>query len=532
MDRRVLKDEQGFTLIEVMVASLVLVTGMLAVLTCITQAQSATYSTQSRSTGLAIVREAVEAARGVPFDQLVTPNLVAAVQAKAGLGDDQLSTPGWQIRSGNSTYTVSLGVCAVDDQRDGTGNHEAGQFCASGATPTTPAQCSALLKVNGLIALPGAAAGMSDVAGLGDCGLDVDGDGETDGLVNPAATTCTGSCAAGGVDTSPADVKRVVVLVRWDRGMGSRYVLQGTTIANPGLSAAPAVTSVSTSATLPVVSAGVTSLPLTGTVSSPAAVVSVYLDGTQVGSATQSGANWNFTWPLGSVSSGAAPGPGEVVDGSYLVGMRAADSHGQFGQTRSLTVILNRRAPYAPQGLRAGRNGAAVDLEWEPSPERDVTGYRGYRADGSGGWTLICSTQAFTCEDPSPPAGTPTYTVVALDKDSAGAAREGAMATSATVPETNSPPPPPTNLMATSSGGATVLTWTAAATADPDPGDYVDHYVIYRDGTAYADRYDRTADATQTTWTDTKTNGTTHDYVIAAVDTHLAESAPLGPVTR
>lgn len=526
MDRRVLKDEQGFTLIEVMVASLVLVTGMLAVLTCITQAQSATFSTQSRTTGLAIAREVVEVARSVSYDQLVTANLVDDIQARDALADDQAGTPGWQIRSGNTVFTVSAGVCAVDDSRDGIGSHDAGQFCATGATGTSAAQCSTLLRSSGLVGLPGAGVSASANAGLGDCGLDVDGDGQTDGLVASTPTSCSSSC-----DTSPADVKRVVVLVRWDRGMGSRYVLEGTTIANPGLSAAPAVTSVTTSALLPVVSSGVTSLPLTGTVSAPAAVVSTYLDGTQIGSATASGAAWNYTWSLGPVSTGDQPGANEVVDGSYLLGMRAADSHGQFGQTRSLTVILNRRAPYAPQGLLAGRNGTAVDLEWQPSPERDLISYRGYRSTGAG-WTLVCEVTGVTCEDTSPPAtGTPSYTVVAVDKNPAGNAREGAQADPVAVPATNTAPPSPTNLVATSSSGTTVLTWTAGA-ADPDPGDAVDHYVIYRDGTTYAYRYDRTADASATTWTDTHVDGTTHTYYVTAVDTHLAESAALGPVTR
>jgi fibronectin type 3 domain-containing protein len=195
-------------------------------------------------------------------------------------------------------------------------------------------------------------------------------------------------------------------------------------------------------------------------------------------------------------------------------------------------VILNRRAPYAPQGLRVGRNGSDVELEWEPTPERDITGYRGYRMTMAG-WTLVCTTVSVACEDTSAPAlGTPSYTVVALDKNPANNDREGALATTATVPAYNTRPYPPTGLVATSSGGHTVLTWNAPAGGDPDLGDAVDHYAIYRDGTQYTARYDRTANATQTTWTDTHTGGEVHTYVVTAVDTHLAESAGLGPVSR
>lgn len=525
-------DDQGFTIIESLVAAFILVVGMLGVLSFITQAQATTWSTQARTNANALSREIIEGVQSVPYEQLVTSTLVTTLQARPGLADDQLGSPGWQINRGAFTYTVSVGACTVDDPRDGIGNHDAGQFCASGTTGTSAAQCKSLLAVTGLVGLPGAGTSAAAVAGLGDCGLDVNLDGQVDGLVDLNATVCAGTCAAGGVDANPADAKRIVVLVRWDRGSGSRYVLEGTTVANPGLAGAPAITSISTAASLPVTSPSVTSLPVNGTSSTAAATVAAYLDGTAQGPASGSGTAWSFTWPLGSVSSGTTPGSGEVVDGSYLVGLKAFDSNGQFGQSRALTVVVNRRAPYPPQSLRAGRNGTIVELEWQPSPERDIVTYRGYRWTGSA-WTLVCETTAAACQDPSPPAlGTPSYTAVAVDRTAAGVLREGAQATSVTVPLLNNPPWPPTNLSASSNGGATTLTWAAPAGGDPDIGDAVDHYTIYRDGASYANRYDRTADATQTTWTDTKTGGLAHTYSVTAVDTHLAESAVLGPVTK
>lgn len=532
MDCRPLKDEQGFSLVEVLVAALVLVTGMLAVLTLITEAQSATFSTQARSGATALVREVTEGARAVPYEQLVTTGLVADLQQQVNLGDDDPATPGWQVRRGTLSYTVAVGVCATDDARDRYGNHEAGQFCASGDTGTAPAQCSSLLRVTALVGLPGAGTTAGAVAGLGDCGLDVDFDGAVDGLVDAAGSVCVGACAVGGVDPSPADAKRIVVLVRWDRGQGARYVLQATTVANPGLAGAPAIASLTTSPGSTVTSAATTAVQLTAATSASASTVAAYLDGTQQGTATGAGTAWTFTWPLGSVSGGTTPGATEVVDGSYLVGLKAFDANGQFGQSRSVTVLLNRRAPYPPVDLRVGRNGGAVDLEWQPNPERDIATYRGYRSSG-GSWTLVCETVATACQDTGAPAtGTPSYTVVAVDRDAAGALREGALATTATVPLLNTRPNPPTALVATSSAGTTILTWSAPAVADVDPGDSIDHYIVYRDGQQYADRYERTADATPTTWTDTHVDGQAHTYSVTAVDTHLAESTMLGPVTR
>jgi hypothetical protein len=120
--------------------------------------------------------------------------------------------------------------------------------------------------------------------------------------------------------------------------------------------------------------------------------------------------------------------------------------------------------------------------------------------------------------------------VVAVDKDASGNLREGTASAVANVVTGNTPPFPPTNLTATSTSGGTVLSWTASP-GDPNLGDSVDHYVIYRDGTNYGDRYDRTATGQQVTYTDTAIDGQTHTYWVAAIDTQLGQSTLLGPVT-
>lgn len=523
-------DDAGFTLIEVLIAAVVLVTGMLAVLTFVVEAQSTTFANQARTGATALAREVTESARSVPYEQLVTPTLVDALVGRAGISDDERDVAGWQVQRNGVLYTLSVGVCAVDDPRDGTGAHAPGVFCASGTTGVAPQACQDLLRVDGLAGLPGAGVGAAATVGLGDCGLDVDGDGQVDGLVDVAGTLCVGTCAVGGLDTSPADAKRVIVLVRWSRGGGARYVLQAATVVNPGLAGAPAITSLTPSVASPVTSVGTTAVQLAATTSMPAATLAGYVDGTQQGTASGAVTAWTYTWALGAVSSGTTPNTGEVLDGSYLVGLKAFDANGQFGQSRALTIVLNRRAPYPPSGLRAGRNGAAADLDWQPSSERDVELYRGYRQTATG-WTQVCETATDACTDPAPPAvGTLSYVVVALDRDTAGGLREGARSTVATAPLLNRPPGAPTGLALNVAGGARVLTWSAPALGDPDLGDAIDHYVVYRDGTAVADRYDRTADGTALTYTDTQAGGQTHSYRVAAVDTHLAESALVGPV--
>jgi hypothetical protein len=178
----------------------------------------------------------------------------------------------------------------------------------------------------------------------------------------------------------------------------------------------------------------------------------------------------------------------------------------------------------------AGRNGTVVEAEWNLNPERDIVGYRVYRLPSLGSWTLACPlVTTNSCVDPAPPTvagGGLLYTVRAVDRDPAGALREGESSVSLDVNDPNLPPSPPSGLVAsTSPEGAVVLSWTASP-GDPDLGDSVASYRIYRDGV----RYDRTGLGTDTTWTDPALDGAGHSWTVTAVDTTLAESAAAGPV--
>lgn len=524
-NHRQLGSEAGFTLVETMVAAAVLLTGMLGVLTMLGQAATATYSTKAREQGVAVQRELIEAARGIPYDQL-SPNTVAQrVQQTPGTGLGDASTDtGWTIRRRGVTYAVSIGVCSVDDPADGQGTKDGSTFCATGSGATSQQQCANLLQ-------SGATVGLGVGTAIGDCGIDVNLDGTVDNLTQASVGICLLICtpAGGTTDATPEDYKRVVTLVRWDRGSGSRYALQSTTIANPGLSSAPAVNTLTTTAPDPILSG--TTASFAATINRAPETVSWSVDGSQQGAATGSGTSWSFQWALGSVSGGTTPNADEVLDGSYVVGAKAFDAYGSFGQSRSLTIRVNRRAPYAPARFEAGRNGAVVDFEWSPSPERDVEGYRVYRDPVSGADVQVCSlTRETTCQDPSPPAGAVSYYVVAVDRNATSSLREGDRATD-TIRATNTAPHPPTGLSASLSNGNVVLIWTASA-GDPDAGDGIDFYRIYRDGQAYGDRYDRTPSGASVTFTDTKTGGLQHTYSVVAVDQDLAESTMLGPVTR
>ena len=526
--RRSLTAQSGFTLVEVVVAAAVLLTGVLGVMTMVTQASVVTQANGAREQAIGLEREIIETASSIPYDQLTNDALVPLVQASGGLSDSSTGTAGWQVRRRNTTYTIAAGVCAVDDPTDGYGPHGPAGYCRDGTGQTTPAQCSTYLGRTGSI--QGAGIANTSSVAIGDCGIDLDLDGRVDGLVNDTTNTCSPACPTG-PDTNPNDYKRIVVLVRWTVGLGSRYVLQSTTIPNPGQAAAPSVTGLTTTAPAMITSG--TSVPFTATTNYPPAAMTWFVDGTPQGAATGSGTAWSFTWSLGDLGSGSAPADGAVLDGSYLVSAKGLDQYGSSGATRAQTIVVNRRAPYAPTNFEGGRNGSVVDFEWSANKERDIEGYRVYRQPSSGSAILVCPLQSDTsCQDPSPPSDPSlNYFVVAVDKDALGNLREGDHSTTQTVTNTNNPPSPPSGLAASTSGGNTVLVWTASP-GDPDAGDSVDFYRIYRDGTSYTARYDRTQTGAQLTFTDTHTSGVQHTYWITAVDTQLAESTVVGPVTR
>ena len=512
--------EDGFTIIEVMVAAAVLLVGVMGVLGMVTQADTVSASNRAREQGVALQREIIEAARSISYDQLSQTAIVGKIRGTAGLTDSTMQSTGWTYMRRNIRYTVAIGTCSVDDPTDGTGPHETAGYCVNGTGSTTPAQCLTYLGRAGSIA---GASGAGSAAG-GDCGLDANFDGAVDGLADTSGGPCT-NCA--GTDSNPNDYKRIVLLVRWNKGLGTRYALQSTTVPNPGLAAAPAITTM-TPASKTVKQGDPQVVPFSLVFNTPPSAVPWYVDGTGHGQGTGSGLNWSFSWDLGAVNySGSTPFSTEVLDGTYVVSAKGVDQYGQAGTAKASTVIVNRRAPYPPPNVHAGRNDNNAYLDWGASSERDVEGYRVFRVQ-TGGDILVCDLVRITrCRDTGMPTGLQQYYVRAVDRDSTGTLRNGDVTATFTVPATNTPPTAPPSVVAAKSGTNTILSWTAAS--DPDAGDSVQFYRIYRDGTDWVDNYyGRTSTSTTLSFTDTATDGDVHTYWVVAVDQNFTESRPLG----
>jgi len=483
LGRSIRHDDRGFTMIEVLIAAVVLVIGVLAVLSLFLRASASTVVNRQREGATALAREITEGARSVPFDKLVgVTALNARLQQMPGLEDGSGGGGGtYTIVRRGASFTVATSVCTVDDPNDG-----------GGVRP-------------------------SDV------------------------TFCSDSTPAGTADSNPEDYRRVGATVSWRPAGGpTRTTQQSIIINNPGTGAGvKSVVPRGWSAPYEITSTDPT-LTLLFETSKVPNVMSWSVDGSpQSATPTQqagdtTGLLWQVDWPIATLD-----------DGPYLVTADAFDTSGASGPSRTEAITLNRYRARKPTGFAGGRTGSGtVDLEWMPNTERDIIGYEVERTDASGTLSLgtVCSLAQqkldTSCTDLSLLSGLSLYyRVRAYDSaPTTHAPRAGDWSDPLLVVSTNRPPYAVPSLTQNSSGSGSsavvTLTWSRPSPEDPDSGDSIAFFRIYRDGTAVANRYDRWYGTGSTlTWKDTRTGGTRHTYYVSAVDTHYGESALTGPVT-
>src|SRR4051794_37042671 len=87
-----LRDERGFTVIEILAAMLILLVGVFGTVSLIDGANATTASTKGREGATNLGRELVESARSVDYDKITQADIEEAMQAKPGLGDDESGT--------------------------------------------------------------------------------------------------------------------------------------------------------------------------------------------------------------------------------------------------------------------------------------------------------------------------------------------------------------------------------------------------------------------------------------------------------
>ena len=470
-----LRDERGFTLIEVMVTMLILVVGIAGAIAMIDGANARTLANKEREAGNALTREVIEAARSVPYRQLSGSTALAQLQAIPGLED---TDPGgvWTVERRNQTYTISLSVCSVDDDQDGFGT-TGGGFCAA-QTSTADQNPDDYKRIS---------VDISWVRG------GVTRDIKQVGLVNNEASSAGPSVeftdqTPGGLATteitSPASLSNMTFKVQAEDGtVVIRFAVDGVLLDS----------STSTNPTFTWhINSGGTHVP----------------DGTYIVSVT-------------AFDAEGTPGPtkSRTIRLNRDAPVAPEDVFGGFNP-------------------RWGDATDIVELQWARNTEPDVTGYRVYRKLASGDQVVPGCDQptqpSFTdCIDHNPPAGaTIDYYVVALDQDpSTGSPREGGKSLTLTATRATTKPNQAATLSAVQDDDSVVLVWDdAPAFTPPYSGSPVIFYRVYRDGTTLSHRIARTGQQALTTFRDIGAAAGNHQYYVTAVDENFSESDPLGPV--
>lgn len=446
-----MRSSEGFTLVEVMAAALVLVVGMLAIASVLQTGLAKTSLTRQRTEATNLAREITETARSASYASLTSAGAAAELQSENSVLATT-SAGAWTVKRGLTTYTVAVGACTFDDPAD--------RIADSTAAPADKCANN-----------PGGATG----------------------------------------DSNGDDFRRLTFDVSWTAQGNAQTFTQTTLLANPAGGIGPRIVSFANAATVTsgnTATFDVTTTPAgvvhwaadDGVSSSDAARVAGYT-------------GWRITWPLlgvaspGSVLDGTYTVTAQAFDDRGIAGDTKVAA---VTINRSIPF-----APTGFKGGRDTRAGNWVDFEWNLNPERDITGYQVFwsGSDGDVGTTddvRVCpglsagaaklANTVNSCQDTAPAVpGSTKYHVVALDAASIGT--QSTLQVAAAGPR----PSPPATLTVTGAN-APVLTWTAPATGGATS------YRVYRGGTAIADRQVRTPDLS---FTDGGASASARYYVTA-----------------
>jgi type II secretory pathway pseudopilin PulG len=486
----------GFTLIEALMAAVILIVGLIGLLGLVDVSVRASASTRAREGATSLAREIVEDARTIPYAQIIPISIESQLQAMNGLTNES-SASGWQIKRRGFTYTIAVKECAIDDPKDGLAKtHDSKIFCEEQQDWTE-----------------------------------------------------------GVVDTAPENLKRITAEVSWTFQKRTSTVKQVSTLTAAGqgiglLAKELKLTSPIVSTTPVITGAAIKTLTFSVSFPEGTAAVDWSLEGAKQEELTpaSNATSLTFLWPINE-----PPLHPYVSDGTYQVAAQAVNSTGVIGPPISIPVRLIRGVPKAPTEIIGGFNtvykeGVAtevVELQWKANAERNVIGYRvlGPKKE------LICPetnpealSTTTSCIDLAGKLSEGTYSVVALYRNYAVAGepvQEGLPGTTVLpiLRATSIAPSAPSGLVATKKpDGSVTLTWKPP-TGVTTP---VSFYRIYRGLTTYTSpnytiRYDETSaecPEEKCSYTDTEATKE-HRYWVTAVSSTLTESTPpRGPVEK
>ena len=420
-----LRSEHGSTLVEALVAAVLLIGGLLATFMALDTANAKGTRTKAREGATNLARELLEATRDTSFAGVgaTTTWFQPKLQALSG-GSGTVTTPNSYTQQTTATrrgttYTIQTSWCSVDDSKDGYGAHSG------------------------------------------------------------AVHWCPDSASTGTSDGAPEDLKRVTQTIDYALGGTAQPTLvQTATVGPSGVSIGPQLTLALTaptglSQTAPVVTTG-NSVTYVATAQG-AFDVKFSVDGVEKAAGVTNNGNgtWTFVWDITGLK-----------DATYTIAAVALDALGTRGSPASIATKIAKGAPVTPTGVSGGYNyvnppktgpptsATVVELDWDANPEGSVTGYEVLR-----GATSVCGSQTSTatdCIDPGAPtsAGTvTTYTVKTWYRDANNAMASVQSTINVTAPGTGGSVPTTYYLnTSTTYAGTSCVTATSKKDALPTMG--------------------------------------------------------------
>jgi Tfp pilus assembly protein PilV len=477
------REQDGFTLVEVLVATLVLVAGLLTTFLMLDLALHSSSSVRGREGAVTLARQITEDARSIPYSQISNPTIVSQLQGMPGMASTSSGST-WTIVRNGFTYTVTASVTTVNDPKDTSGAVDFKQVKTTITWRTFQGLSHSISETTTLSRAgqdPGLIATGLQLSSptWGTAGLS--GTGPTAPVI-----TSTGITSLQFSVTAPSGTSAIV----WSLNGGKQSSWQGS---------APSSGTTWTSAAWP---------------------ISGVYDGTYTVGAQAEDAN-------------GVDGPAVTITVRLIRNVPSAPSVSAYGFNNGSTV--------------GGPSTTVAELQWSANPEPNVVGYQisqgsttlcktstsSYGSCGIGSANVWCAS-ATSCIVLNPTSNL-TYTIQALYYDANNNLQAG-NGTSVTVASGTPSAPPQVALVSltavTQPDNTAIITWTPVTGGTP-----VSFYRIYRDGSNYTNRYDTVAASScLVTCTYHDTNRiTSHSYYITAVGgttpgSNMAESAPTGPV--
>ena len=434
----------------------------------------------------------------MPYKNLSDVSLLSALAGRPGLGDTSAGSA-YTVSARNVNYDVTLEVCSMDDPKDSLGPH--------------------------------------------------------DGLIEFCADSDVGN-GSGTFDRNPDDYKRIAITVTWQSRNKTETMKQTSLVSNPVGGLGPTVTRLDAPAVggIPKTVTAPGSILFEADTSTAAAELDWTVDGAAQGKADPVGSSdrkFTFTWDIEGSAGGRY-----WDDCTYVVQAEAFDDKGRAGSPKAMTIVLNRRVPFAPDAARGRpqrqRRHGRPSVEGQHRVRRarlprlpQHHGRRGFLDPGHlprpGG--LLSRGHELHRR----PGAVGRHPLVLRRRRSTrtrpARSRNGDASTVLQVDSGNPVPSQPTNLTACLGGtpgcvepdgtpasdGSTAITWDASTDTDG-----ILFYRIYRDGFTYADRVGVffPQGSGPLTWTDPDTPSGPHTYAVSAVDPFFGESQLSAPVVN